>query len=148
MRLSLTKYTNTVPTIIIDPLTQFPLYLPWLVLRVVSTVNLCTCYFCKIIGKLTAFLQSQDFSSPNQAFTIVARRSPHSETTDWLRVRVVTGGYGQDPFTQVKSKVGNILAKISGLRINLNIDGVPIVSRSHTHPSHSHTSLLLTSSLS
>jgi hypothetical protein len=34
------------------------------------------------------------------------------------------------------------------LRINLNLDGAPIVSKSHTHPSHSQTSRLLTSSLS
>ncbi len=34
------------------------------------------------------------------------------------------------------------------LRINLNIDGVPISSKSHTHLSHSQTSRLLTSSLS
>jgi hypothetical protein len=34
------------------------------------------------------------------------------------------------------------------LRITWNIDGVPVVSRSHTHPSHSQTSRLLTSSLS
>ncbi len=30
----------------------------------------------------------------------------------------------------------------------LNLDGVPIISTSHTHPSHSQTSRLLTSSLS
>ena len=35
-----------------------------------------------------------------------------------------------------------------GVWINLNIDGVPIDSRSHTHPSHSQTSRLSTSSLS
>jgi hypothetical protein len=34
------------------------------------------------------------------------------------------------------------------LHITLNIDGSPIVSKSHTHPSHSQTSCLLTSSLS
>ncbi len=34
------------------------------------------------------------------------------------------------------------------LRINLNIDGAPITSRTHTQPSHSQTSRLLTSSLS
>ena len=50
--------------------------------------------------------------------------------------------------SQIKSKVGHILAKAAVLRINLNIDVVPIVSRSHTHPSNSQTSLLLTSSLS
>jgi hypothetical protein len=41
-----------------------------------------------------------------------------------------------------------MLAKAAALRINLNIDGTPIASRPHTHPSHSQTSHLLTSSLS
>jgi hypothetical protein len=35
------------------------------------------------------------------------------------------------------NRVGNILAKTAAIRINLNIDGTPISSRSHTHPSHS-----------
>jgi len=46
-------------------------------------------------------------------------------------------------FSQLKSKVGNILAKATALRINLYIDGAPIGSRAHTHPSHSQTSRLL-----
>jgi hypothetical protein len=50
--------------------------------------------------------------------------------------------------SQLKSRVGNILDKTAALRVNLNIDGAPIASRSHTHPSHSQTSRLLTSSLS
>jgi hypothetical protein len=45
--------------------------------------------------------------------------------------------------SQLKSKVGNILAKAAALRITLNI-----ASKSHTHPSHSQNSRLLTSSLS
>ncbi len=49
---------------------------------------------------------------------------------------------------QLKAKVGSTLAKAAALRINLNIDGSPIVSKYHTHPSHSQTSRLLTSSLS
>ena len=49
---------------------------------------------------------------------------------------------------QLKAKVGSTLAKAAALRINLNIDGAPITSRTHTHPSHSQTSRLLTSSLS
>ena len=49
---------------------------------------------------------------------------------------------------QLKSKVSLALAKSAVLRINLNIDGTPIGSKSHTHPSHSQTSRLLTSSLS
>ena len=49
---------------------------------------------------------------------------------------------------QLKAKVGSTLAKAVALRTNLNIDGAPITSRTHTHPSHSQTSRLLTSSLS
>jgi hypothetical protein len=45
--------------------------------------------------------------------------------------------------SQLKSKIGNILAKTAALRIILNIDGVPVASRSHTHPSHSQTSRFL-----
>jgi hypothetical protein len=48
----------------------------------------------------------------------------------------------------IKSRVSNILTKAATLRINLNLDGAPITSKSHTHPSHSQTSCLLTSSLS
>jgi hypothetical protein len=49
---------------------------------------------------------------------------------------------------QVKSKVGLDLDKTAALRITLNLDGTPIISKSHTHPSHSETSRPLTSSLS
>jgi hypothetical protein len=49
---------------------------------------------------------------------------------------------------QLKAQVGSTLAKAAALRINLNFDGAPITSRTHTHPSHSQTSRLLTSSLS
>jgi hypothetical protein len=49
---------------------------------------------------------------------------------------------------QLKSKVGPALPKTVSLRINLNLDGAPIASKSHTHPSHSQTSRLLTSFLS
>ena len=48
----------------------------------------------------------------------------------------------------LKSRVSSILTKAVVLRINLNQDGEPITSKSHTHPSHSQTSRLLTSSLS
>jgi hypothetical protein len=48
----------------------------------------------------------------------------------------------------LKNKVGLALAKAAVLTVNLNLDGAPITSKSHTHPSHSQTSRLLTSSLS
>ena len=47
----------------------------------------------------------------------------------------------------LKRKVGLPLFKVADLRIVLNLDGAPIASKSHTHPSHSQTSRLLTSSL-
>ena len=50
--------------------------------------------------------------------------------------------------SQLRAKVGNILAKAAALRITLNVDGAPVASRSHTHPSHSQTARLLTSSMS
>ncbi len=50
--------------------------------------------------------------------------------------------------SQIKDRVGLSLAKAPVLRVNLNLDGVPITSKSHTHPSNSQTSRLLTSSLS
>ncbi len=57
--------------------------------------------------------------------------------------------YRHESFSShLKSKVGNILANAAAQRIVLNIDGAPIPSKSHTHPSHSQTSRLLTSSLS
>ena len=62
MRLLLTKYSNTVPTIIIVPLTLLPLFLLFLVQRTTSTVRLYTFYFWRLIGKLTVFLQVQELS--------------------------------------------------------------------------------------
>ena len=44
--------------------------------------------------------------------------------------------------SQLKSMVGLALAKAAALCIMLNIDGAPITSKSHNHPSHSQTSRL------
>ncbi len=57
-------------------------------------------------------------------------------------------GRGLFPFRRVgfssefKEKVGSTLAKAADFRVNLNIDGAPITSRTHTHPSHSETSVM------
>jgi hypothetical protein len=50
--------------------------------------------------------------------------------------------------SMMNSRVSSILAKAAALRIILNLDGASITSKSHTHPSHSQTSRLLTSFLS
>ena len=57
--------TYTVPIIIIVLLTLFPqikLFVLWLVRLDGYTVNLCLFYFYRFIGKLTDFLQLQEFS--------------------------------------------------------------------------------------
>ena len=60
MRLSLINYANTALTTIIVPLTLSPLCLLLLVRLDIYTVNSCAFYFCRLIGKLTAFLQLQE----------------------------------------------------------------------------------------
>jgi hypothetical protein len=90
-------------------------------------VNLSDFYSYRLIGKLTAFLQLQEFdlcNLPVTSSTSAARLSLSSsrEKLAWLSLK-------REP-------------------INLNLDGAPITSKSHTHPSHSQTSRLLTSSLS
>jgi hypothetical protein len=92
-------------------------------------VNLCDFYFYKLIGKLTVF------------FAASGAQLAHSTSGQFHYLRAAFS-------SQVKSKIGNILAKTAALRITLNIDGAPLASRSHTHPSHSQTSCLLASSLS
>jgi hypothetical protein len=81
----------------------------------------------------------------------------HRETDHFLAVSgVQLAQHDRDQFhyrlaafsSILKSKSGSILGTVTALRITLNIDGAPIVSQTHTHPSHSQTSRLLTSSLS
>ncbi len=63
-------------------------------------------------------------------------------------IRLAVFHYRRAAFSsQINSKVGNILVKAACLRVTLNIDGTPIASRSHIHPSPSQTSRLLRSSL-
>jgi hypothetical protein len=89
-------------------------------------VNLCDFYPYKLIGKLTGFLQLHLEEHTSGQFNF--RRESFS--------------------VQFKTKIVNILTKATALRITLNIDDATVASRSHTHPSHSQTSRLLTSSLS
>jgi hypothetical protein len=131
MRLSLTKLENIALTIITILRMLSPLCLLLLIRPGVYIVTFCSFYFYKFIGKLTAFLQFQELSLRNQpvvSSTTAAQHSPH--------------------ISEANLKIGNIFAKVEVLRIILNIDGAPVSSRSHTHTSHSQTSILLTSSLS
>jgi hypothetical protein len=95
-------------------------------------VNLLDFYSYRLIGKLTAFL----------FFAVSGVQSSQSTSGGFFHFRRAAFLSG------LKSKVGLALGKAAGLRIVLNLDGAPIASKSHTHPSHSQTSRLLTSSLS
>jgi hypothetical protein len=88
--------------------------------------NLSHFYSYRPIGKLTAFFATSgvQLAQHNSGLSHF-HRSTYSTQLD-----------------------GNLLVKTTTLRINLNLDGAPITSKAHTHPSHSQTSRLLTSSLS
>ena len=77
----LTKLQNIALVIITIPLTLSPVSLLLLVRLGGYTVNLWVFYFYRIIGKLTAFLQLQDFNLRNitvVSSTTVTWCSPHN----------------------------------------------------------------------
>ena len=86
---------------------------------------------CKLIGKLTSFLQLQEFSlrnpTPVTSSTSAAPHSPHSSNRTWTAPSPRSYLY-----VLTLTLMGHLSLKIT----------------SHTHPSHSQTSRLLTSSLS
>jgi hypothetical protein len=134
MRLPLIKYGNIALTIIAIHPALSPSCLLLLVRLGGYIVNSLDCYSYRLIGKLFAFLQFQEFSL----------RNPPVEKSTCGLFHFLRAAF----FSHLKTKVGSTLVKTEALRINLNIDGAPITSRTHTHPSHSQTSRLLTSSLS
>jgi hypothetical protein len=91
--------------------------------------NLSDFYSHRLIGNLTDF------------FSVSGVHLPQTDNGIFHYLRMTFSD-------QFKSKVGLTLTKAADLRITLNVDGTPIISKSHTHPSHSQTSRLLTSSLS
>jgi hypothetical protein len=123
----LIKYGNIVLTTTIGLLTLYHLSLLFLVRLRGYIANLSDFYSYRLIGKLTDFLQLQDFT---------LRKHNVECSTTTARVSSI-----------LKNKVDLTLVKETPLRITLNLDGSPIISKSHTHPSHSQTSRLLTSSL-
>jgi hypothetical protein len=81
-------------------------------------------YSYRLIGKLTAFFAVSGVQS-----TQFDRGYFHFRRASFSSI--------------LKSKCDNILVKSATLRINLNLDGSSITSKSHAHPSHSQTSRLL-----
>ena len=93
-------------------------------------MNLSDFHSYRLMGKLTTFLPASGVQSAQS--NLVGFFHFHRAAFSSL----------------LKSRVGSVLPKASALRVTLNLDGVTITSKSHTHPSHSQTSRLLTSSLS
>jgi hypothetical protein len=131
MRLPLTKFDRIVLTNIIVALTLSPLCLLFLVRLGVYILNGCAFYSYRLIGK----------PETDRFFADSGVQLAQSDRDQFHYHHTVL-------FSQIKSKVGNILVKADALRITLNIDGASMDSKSHTHPSHSQTFRLLTSSLS
>ncbi len=92
-------------------------------------VNSLNCYSYRLIGKLTTFFATSGVHLPQPN-----RGLFHFRHTTFL--------------VTLKTQVGSTLTKTVVLSVNLNIDGAPITSKTHTHTSHSRTSRLFTSSLS
>ncbi len=134
MRLLLTRSGNIALTIIITLLTLSLLCRLFPVRLGDFIVNRSEFYSYRIIGKLTAFLQLQEFSQRNQTWE-------HSSTFA-TRFFLPCSNH---VYHRSSIKTCHYL-----LIIRLNLDGVSqmITSKSHTHPSHSQNSRLLTSSLS
>jgi hypothetical protein len=111
---------------------------------ITNTVSLCLLFLVRLGGYIENL---SDFYS----YRLMGKLTDFFETSG---VQVVQ--HDRDHFhfrhtafvSQIKTRVGLPLDKTASLRINLNIDGVPITVRAHTHPSHSQTSRLLTSSSS
>ncbi len=120
----LIKYGNIVLTTTTGHRVRYHLWLLLLVWVGGYIVNLLDFYSYRLIGKLTAFLQIQEFSLPNKP------QCP---------VPLPPRGF----LSTVQEQSWLTLAKTSPVRINLNLDGASIASNSHTHPSHSQTSRLL-----
>jgi len=86
MRLPLSKFDSIALTMIIVPLTLSPLCLLLLVRLVGYIVNVYTFYSCRLIGKLTAFLQNSFRSSASVNQLALA---PHGVPCQDFSVRVV-----------------------------------------------------------
>ncbi len=81
-------------------------------------MNSLDCYSQGFIGKLTAFFETSGVHLPE-----------HDRGLFHFHRSVLS--------VTLKEKVDSTLTKTVGLRITINIDGVSITSRTHTHPSHS-----------
>jgi hypothetical protein len=108
----------------------------------VCSIFYSMCCDCCILDLTCIYIQDSAWiRTITCAFMVVSTQgeSHFSSFTLWCRFLRLN----QDSRSQMMA-----LTKVTVLRITLNLDGSSIISTSHTHPSHSQTSRLLTSSLS
>ena len=96
----------------------------------ISCMNAIVSTSGRLHGEFVLLLFLQAHQETDRFFAVSGVQLAHSTSGQFHYLRAAFS-------SQLKSKIGNILAKAAALRITLNIDGAPIVSRSHTHPSHS-----------
>jgi hypothetical protein len=58
---------------------------------------------------------------------------------NWCATRAPLEYFCFDKENAIKAKVGSTPAKAAALRVNPNLVGAPVTSRTHTHLSHSQT---------
>jgi hypothetical protein len=103
----------------------------WLLLLVASTSGRLHSEFVRLL-----FLQTH--RETDLFFAVSGVKSQVTESTSGL-FQFHRGVF----FSHLTPKVDSILTKAVSLRVNLNLDGTPITSRTHNHPSHSQTSPLV-----
>ncbi len=161
----LKKYGNIVLTTTTIHRVRYHLCLLLIVRLGGYIANLSDFYSYRFIGKLTVFLQLQEFSLREEildhqsflffeknlffkTFLSGSRFTCYNNKSQSHNLPVASSTSAARLSHIAQKLTWFSVAKTTVLRINLNLDGTPISSKSHTHPSHSQTSRLLTSSLS
>ena len=118
-------HNQTFSRIELTMLTEASLFCPWLpALPVACTASSCAFFFSR-----------QYFEAQGRQLA----QNNHLDTFHYKRAAFYNG---------LKSKVGLVLAKAAALRINLNLDCIPIPSRAYTHPIHRTRTHLISTALS
>ena len=108
------------------------------------TVNSCAISFMPAVASTSGRLHSE--------FIRLLFLQAHRETDRFFAasgVQLAQPNSGQFHFhrpvfsSELRATVGTTVVKSPSLSVNLNLDGSPITSKAHTHPSHSQTSRLL-----
>jgi hypothetical protein len=88
---------------------------------------------CQYLPLRTAHVPGPTFSSLKHPIWQAHRETDRFLAASGVQLAQSTFHHRGEAFSsQLKSRVGNIIFKAAALRINLNVDGAPIASRSHS----------------